>query len=276
MVTRCTCLAPRRRDRPPVWSVNSWFPATECREVPIGSTAVSRGGDHGNTYRDRPVDPQPDSGADRPAAMVVLPHPHGRGLGRGMDPRWPRDHGGQRRRRHIEPARDASPLIGRGGIPRHRLPGRRSGRGAVLRPPVRQTRSAQSLHGDARCLPGRQWPDRPDPGQRRRLGRVPLRHPVHRRNGHRWRVRGHQLGDRRTDSGTLSRPGRHRGERNLLGRCDTRHARDIRVPQVDGYQRGVATGLPHWSGARPGDPGGAAAPSGEPALAGDERPGGGR
>ena len=68
------------------------------------------------------------------------------------------------------------------------------------------------------------------------LGNGPLvvflyAHPVHRRHGHRRRVRGDQLRDRRADPGPLPGPRRHRGQRHLLGRRDPRHARQLHPAQ---------------------------------------------
>ncbi len=51
---------------------------------------------------------------------------------------------------------------------------------------------------------------------------VPLGLPVRRRHGHRRRVRGDQFGHRRDDPVALPRPGRHRDQRHLLGRCGAR------------------------------------------------------
>ena len=89
----------------------------------------------------------------------------------------------------------------------------------------------QAVHHHPGRLPGRQRPDRAHPRQRRRLARLPVRHPVHRRHGHRRRVRGDQLRDRRADPGPVPRPRRHRGQRHLLGRRDPRHARHLHLPQ---------------------------------------------
>ena len=117
---------------------------------------------------------------------------------------------------------------------------------------------------------------RVDAGQQRGLDRLPLRHPVHRRHGHRRGVRRHQLGDRRTDPGAIPRPGRYRGQRNVLGRRDPRHARHLHLPEADGPEPGLAARVPDRPGPGPGDPAGAAEPAGKPALAGHERPRGGR
>ena len=52
-----------------------------------------------------------------------------------------------------------------------------------------------------------------------------LRLPLHSRDGHRRRVRRHQLGHRRADPGPLPGPCRHRRQRHLLGRGAARHRR---------------------------------------------------
>ena len=113
-------------------------------------------------------------------------------------------------------------------------------------------------------------------GQQRGLDRLPLRHPVHRRHGHRRGIRRDQLGDRRADPGPIPGPSRHRDQRHLLGRCDPRHARHVHLPQGDRPEPGLAAGLPDRPGPGPGDPAGAPEPTGKPALAGHERPGGRR
>jgi hypothetical protein len=66
-------------------------------------------------------------------------------------------------------------------------------------------------------LPGGQRSDRADSGQRCRLGRLFVHHPLHRRHGHRRGVRGDQLRDRRADPGSLPREGGYRGQRHVLG-----------------------------------------------------------
>ena len=106
---------------------------------------------------------------------------------------------------------------------RDRLPPRRGGRGAVLRPPVRQVGSPQPVHDHPRGLPVRRGPDRRSPsGTVTSWVVLALRVPVHRRHGHRRRVRGHQLGHRRADPGQVPGPGRHRRQRHLLGRRPAR------------------------------------------------------
>ncbi len=64
-------------------------------------------------------------------------------------------------------------------------------------------------------------------------------------------------------------PARYRGRVDIMVNGNLlavrySHTGNLRVPQVDGPQPGLATGLPHRSGARRGHPGGAPAPSGEP------------
>ena len=49
-----------------------------------------------------------------------------------------------------------------------------------------------------------------------------LRLSLHHRRGNRRRVRGHQLGHRRADPLEVPRPGRHRHQRVVLGRCRRR------------------------------------------------------
>ena len=83
---------------------------------------------------------QPDSGPHRPAALVAVPYPDGRGSGRRLDPRRPGDHRRQRGRRHPDRARRRSACPRPGRADRHRLPGRRGRRRAVLRPAVRPAR----------------------------------------------------------------------------------------------------------------------------------------
>ena len=111
-----------------------------------------------------------------------------------------------------------------GGSHRHGLPGRRGRRRAVLRVAVGQAGPQEAVHHHAGRLPGRQRADRAHAQQRHRLAGLPVRHPVHRRHGHRRRVRGDQLRDRRADPGPVPRPRRHHGQRHLLGRRHHRHA----------------------------------------------------
>ena len=119
-------------------------------------------------------------------------------LGRRLGPRRPRDHHRGQRRARPDPAQHAEPGRGRGR--RHRLvvPDRRGHRRAVLRPAVRQARPQEPVRDHPRRLPDRQRAHRGDP-RRRPLDHLPLRHPDHRRHGHRRRVRRDQLGDRRDD-----------------------------------------------------------------------------
>ena len=74
----------------------------------------------------------------------------------------------------------------------------------------------EPVHHHARRLPGRQRPHRGH-AERRSLVHLPVRHPDHRRHGHRRRVRRDQLRDRRDDPGQVPRPRRPRGQRHLLG-----------------------------------------------------------
>ena len=217
-----------------------------------------------------------------PARIDRLPwssvsHADGHRLGRGLDSRRPRDHDRQRRRGHAEPTRDARPLVGRGRIARHGLPGRRSGRCAVLRAPVRQARSTQSVHGHARRLPARQRPDRADPRQRCRAGSRSSTSPG---SSPGMGIGGEYAAINSAIDELI--PARYRGRVDIavngtywagaiLGTLG-----HVRLPQVDGPQPGVAARLPDRPGAGPGDSGGAAAPSRESALAGDERPRGRR
>ena len=94
-------------------------------------------------------------------------------------------------------------------------------------------------------------------------------------HGHRRRVRGDQLGDRRADPGPLPRPGRHRGQRHLLGRRHPRHPRPSLLlhhvlPRSLGWRIGFligpVLGLVILFVRRE--------PAGEPALADHARPGG--
>ena len=86
------------------------------------------------------------------------------------------------------------------------------------------------------------------------LARLPVRHPVHRRHGHRRRVRGDQLRDRRADPRPVPRPGRHRGQRHLLGRRDHRHAGHATSSSTSlSAERRLAARLPARPGAGPGD-----------------------
>ena len=57
--------------------------------------------------------------------------------------------------------------------------------------------------------------------------------PVPHRRRHRWRVRRHQLRDRRADPGEVPRPGRHRHQRLLLGRRRRRRAADHPAARPD-------------------------------------------
>ena len=121
-------------------------------------------------------------------------------------------------------------------------------------------------------LPGRLRLDRADPRLRAWLDRVPVRHQIHRRHGHRRRVRRHQLGHRRVDPGPLPRPGRHRGQRNLLVRGDSRHSGHADPPQRVRPEPGLAARVPDRPGTGPVHPGAAPASAGKPALAGHARP----
>ena len=142
-------------------------------------------------------------------------------------------------------------VVGGGRADRHRLPGRRGRRRAVLRAAVGQARPTQAVHDHLGRVPGRQRSDRADARQRHGLDRLPLRHPVHRRHGHRRGVRRDQLRDRRADPGPVPGPGRHRGQRHVLGRGDPRHARhaSILLNALE-PEPGLAARLPDRPGAR--------------------------
>ena len=148
----------------------------------------------------------------------------------------------------------------------------RGRRSAVLRPDVGQAGPQEAVRHHARRLPAGQRPHRPDAQQRRGLAGLPVRHPLHQRHGHRRRVRGDQLRDRRADPRPVPRPRRHHGQRHLLGRRDHRHARHPHLPQPALAERRLAARLPARPGARPGDHLRPPAPAGEPALAGHARP----
>ena len=194
---------------------------------------------------------------DRPA-LVPVPHPHGHRARRGVGPRRPRDHRRQRRRRRPSPSTETLALYAArrsGCIATVYLAGR-GGRRAGLRPAVRTSSAggtsfmvtlAVYLIGSgltALTL-----------GQRLGLWLIFLvPHPVHRRHGHRRRVRRDQLRDRRADPGPVPRPGRHRGQRHLLGRRDHRHARHLHPAQPGRPGAGLAARLPARPGARRGDP----------------------
>ena len=157
--------------------------------------------------------------------VVAVPHPDGDRARRRLDPRRARDHGRQRRRRRADPAGDPRPVARprSGSSPPSTWRARSSARcssggcptssaaGTCSSSPWPSTWSAAAL--TALTLGnGAGW-----------IG-LPLPHPVHRRHGHRRRVRGDQLRHRRADPGPLPRPRRHRGQRHLLGRRDPRHA----------------------------------------------------
>ena len=109
------------------------------------------------------------------------------------------------------------------------------------------------------------------------LDRLPVCHPVHRRDGHRRRVRRDQLRHRRADPGPVPRPDRHRGQRKLLVRRHSRHARHVDPAQRVRSQRRLAARLPDRPGPWAVHPGAPPAPAGKPTLADHARPGeGGR
>ena len=225
------------------------------------SMSVAAGGSH----------PQPDTGADRPVALVALPHPHGRRPRRGLDPRRAGDHRRRRRRRPADQAGGARHQLDPGGPHRHGVPGRRGRRRALLRVAVRQAGPQEAVHHHARRLPDRQWADGVHAEQRRRLAGLPVRHPLHQRDGHRRRVRGDQLRDRRADPRALPRPRRHHGQRHLLGRRHHRHPGHVHLPQPAQPEHRLAGRVPARPGARPGHHLRAPEPAGEPPLAGHAR-----
>ena len=101
----------------------------------------------------------------------------------------------------------------------------------------------------------------------RPLVHLPVRHPDHRGHGHRRRVRRDQLRDRRDDPRQVPGPGRHRGQRNLLGRRHPGHDRDAVPAEPHLPSAGLAGGLHRRPGARAGHHLRPAEPAGEPALA---------
>ena len=204
--------------------------------------------------------------------MVAVPHADGDRPRGGVDPRRARDHGGQLGHRRAHPTGDAGAVLHRGGARRLRVPRGRGRRRAVLRPPVRQARAPQPLHDHPGRVPGGQRPHRAHARQRPVLDRLPLPHPLHRGHGHRRRVRRDQLGHRRAHPVALPGPRRHHGQRHLLGGRDPRHPRQPDLPQRPEPLGGLARCLPHRPGARPRHPVRAPPPSGEPPVAGDERP----
>ena len=98
--------------------------------------------------------------------------------------------------------------------------------------------------------------------------------PLLHRPGHRRRIRGHQLGDRRADPGARARPRQPRDQRQLL---DRRGARRVDQPGAARPARAraatrLARRLPARRRAGGGDPAGAPPRAGEPALAARARP----
>ena len=138
---------------------------------------------------------QPGAGPDRPAALVAVPHAddhrarRGMGSGRAGDPDRQHRRPGAPAHEHTEPH-----LTGRRFL-RHDLSARRGRRRPGLRPALRQVRTAQAVHRDARALSAANgltafsfnYGDLPD------FFRFVAGH------GNRRRVRRDPLGDRRAD-----------------------------------------------------------------------------
>ena len=97
--------------------------------------------------------------------------------------------------------------------------------------------------------------------------------PVHRGPRHRRRVHRDQLGHRRADPGALPRPGRHRGQRDVLGRrpIGSLGALVLLNPDLVPDLLGLAHLLLHRPGARPGHHLHPASHPREPPLAADAR-----
>ena len=197
----------------------------------ISVNVALKGGDVATITMEEPGRPErehPPEGTIRsliPARLdrlgwSAVPYPAGHRPRCGLGARRPRDHDRQQRRRPDQPEAGAEPLLLRSGVRRrHRLPPRRGGRGPVLRPDVGQVRPPQPVHDHPRRVPVRRRAHRAHLRALAGLGLLGLGLPVHRRHGHRWRVRGHQLGHRRADPCQVPGSGGHRRERDLLGRC---------------------------------------------------------
>ena len=205
--------------------------------------------------------------------MDPVPHQADHGAGYSVDPGRPGDHRGRRGGRRADQLRHAALVLGRGRGHRHRLPGRRGGRGTVLWPAVGQTRPAQAVHDYPGGVPDRQRADCGHLRCRARLGRLPVPDQVHRRDRDRRGVRSHQLRDRRDDPGPLPGPGRHRRKRHLLGRVDHRHPGLAAVPECDRPGARLAARLPDRPGPGRGHHLRPARAAGKPAVAADPRRG---
>ena len=211
---------------------------------------------------------------DRPALVGAVPHPDGPRARRGLGPGRPRDH--HRRRASARVLTDKTTLglcSATVGADRHRLPARRGVRRAALRQAVRRARPQEPVHRHPRRLPRRQRAHRADLGQQRPRGGLPVPDAVHRRHGHRRRVRRDQLGHRRDDAGAATAaastsastaptgPARSSAP-SARSSCSTRS-----TPTIGwrlGFLIGPVIGLCIWNAAP--------APAGEPALADHARP----
>ena len=171
--------------------------------------------------------------------------------------RWTRDHvdpgrlrGDARRRdrEHAHRPRRAGPVDPAVGLGRDVLPPGGDLRRARLRLPDRPIRPQEAVHGHAGDLP------RVHRRVRAGLGLPELRRlPLSRRVGHRRRVRGDQLGDRRVDPSSGPGPGCARDQRELVGRHSPCRLLLVRTPPEPRRVDRVAAWVLPGRDARPRD-----------------------
>ena len=195
------------------------LPVSVSAMTPAGSARGSGVAIRRDGYRSADGhDPHRDSGTARSAAVVALSLAGSGGPRHCLDPRRARGDDRGRDRLAVDRTRQRYRDLYKPDRHSGRVVRRRSLRGrAVLRPADRPFRAQEAVHDHA----GRLHHGYRGHGIRVRA-LVLLSVPLFHRGGHRRRVRGDQLGDRRADPCAGARPRRPGHQRVLLGRLDHR------------------------------------------------------